>query len=74
MSHHINLGLKYIKTICIKGVEYVNDDYEGVKKIKLGVPYIKSLKYDGVEYFNVDYKEPDKQIKNIGENSLSNKS
>jgi hypothetical protein len=74
MCHHIRLGLKYIKTICIKGIEYINDDYEGVKLIKLGVPYIKSLKYDGVEYFNIDYKEPDKQIKNIGEISLCNKS
>mgnify|MGYP000966329357 CR=1 FL=1 len=74
MSRHINLGLKYIKVICIKGVEYINDDYECIKKIKLGIPYIKSLKYDGVEYFNVDYKEPAKQTKNIGENSLSNKS
>ena len=74
MCYHISLGLKYIKTVCINGIEYINDDYESVKKIKLGVPYIKSLKYDGVEYFNIDYMEPDKQIKNIGENPLLNKS
>lgn len=74
MCYHISLGVKYIKTICIEGVEYINDDYEYIERIKLGVPYIKSLKYDGVEYFNLDYKEPSEKIKNIGENSLCNKS
>ena len=61
MSNHISLGIKYIKTICIEGIEFLNDDYE---YSKLGVPYIKALKYDGVEYFNLDYKEPNKHIKN----------
>lgn len=51
----ISLGVPYIKSICIKGKEYVNTDYNSCSEIKLDVPYIKSIKILGKEYRNISY-------------------
>jgi len=53
------LGVPYIKSICIKGKEYTNIDYDPsynpCNEIDLGVPYIKSIKIRGKEYKNTSY-------------------
>ena len=55
----ISLGIPYIKSICIKGKEYINTDYNPCFSIDLGVPYIKCIKIKGKEYRNLSCKKTD---------------
>jgi hypothetical protein len=67
----ISLGVPYIKSICIKGKEYINTDYNPCFEIKLGVPYIKSVKIKGKEYKNTSYNNMDTYCNN--DNSINNR-
>ena len=52
---YISLGVPYIKSVCIKGKEYINTDYKPEFGIELDIPYIKYIKIKGKEYINTDY-------------------
>ena len=69
---YINLGVPYIKSICIKGKEYENLDYDPEMQIDLGVPYIKYINIKGKEYINSSYKNNSANQQDISTDEANN--